>query len=248
MLLLASNAHGQADAHFSKGDSAVTKERVRLKLKKDWSSGDPSEMLEQFEKVEVLGAGITSVKVRVDSETTGWVYYRKLMDMEEARSKMAAEKRRQEAVQKRREAGRRHVQELRRKGYSIELDNLTYSINSAGGVTPTVTFDNISDINNGKTIKYAAFTLTPYNSVGDPVHGTTDGESTVTVEGVGPIGPTERAVLEFDNVWYNETVDCIEVRKIKLEFLDGSSFTYVNDLKDIAERAPSVNLRGDCRL
>lgn len=55
--------------------------------------------------------------------------------------------------------------------------------NSAGGVGPTIIWRNDS----GKTIKYATFTATPYNDVGDAVASTIGRRKTVQLEVTGPI-------------------------------------------------------------
>jgi len=101
-----------------------------------------------------------------------------------------------------------------------------------------------------KRIKYITFTLRPFNTVGDAVRGRTKGESTTEVRGVGPIEPGENASYMFKNVWYNGTIDCIEIRKVEVEYFDGSSFTYVNDLKNVLmyPDRKNINLRGVCSV
>lgn len=47
----------------------------------------------------------------------------------------------------------------------IEVTQILYLINSAGGVSPVLLWTN----NTGKTIKYITFYMTPYNAVDDPV-------------------------------------------------------------------------------
>ena len=149
-----------------------------------------------------------------------------------------------------RRAKRRRLEALRRKGYSIMLHGMDLDVNSADGATPRISFSNIST---DKTVKYIWFTFRPFNPVGDPVTGRLRGMSTRKMKGVGPIPPGERASFEFDNAWYSATASCVEVHRIRVEHMDGSSFTYVNDLKDIASDESDnlffspVSLRGDCQ-
>lgn len=163
----------------------------------------------------------------------------------ERREREQAKERQRLARQRRdREQRRRRWETLRNQGYSIDLKDFGYGTNSADGVTPGISLQNIST---ERTIKYVSFTLRPFNTVGDPVTGRIQGRSTTTVRGVGPIAPGELAHYAFENTWYNGTVGCVEIRKISVEHSDGSTFTYINDLADISRQATGVNLPGECQ-
>ena len=60
----------------------------------------------------------------------------------------------------------------------IEIKRVIFTVNSAGGVSPIVLWNN----NTGKTIKYIRFYMEPYNAVDDPVE---DDPVVVAVSGVG---------------------------------------------------------------
>ena len=51
----------------------------------------------------------------------------------------------------------------------IEIERVIFTVNSAGGVSPIVLWNN----NTGKTIKYIRFYMEPYNAVDDPVEDQT---------------------------------------------------------------------------
>lgn len=68
---------------------------------------------------------------------------------------------------------------------AIEIMELTYKVNSAGGVSPTIRYCN----NSGKVIKYISWYMTPYNAVNDPVFCTVRGKSEVVGKTTGPIEP-----------------------------------------------------------
>ena len=70
---------------------------------------------------------------------------------------------------------------------SVQLVTVCFDMNSVGGVTPEVYFQNLS----GKTIKYIDFTFVPYNRVGDVASCTVTGQSAMKMECVGPIEPFE---------------------------------------------------------
>lgn len=65
----------------------------------------------------------------------------------------------------------------------IEVTQILYLINSAGGVSPVLLWTN----NTGKTIKYITFYMTPYNAVDDPVTDEITGKNTFACKETGPI-------------------------------------------------------------
>lgn len=69
---------------------------------------------------------------------------------------------------------------------SIELMDTYFTMNSVGGVSPTVCFRN----NSGKTIKYVSFTMIPFNAVNDRVSCEVRGVSARVGKVTGPIAPT----------------------------------------------------------
>lgn len=175
---------------------------------------------------------------------------RKQNKIEEKARKKAREKarkRRREEIRVQTQIGRdkRH-NEMRDKGYSIELGRASFTVNSAGGVQP---YFQLANISKDKQIKYLTFTVKGFNSVGDLVRDQVGrGGNTHSMRAVGPIEPGEDAAYRFDPVWYNGTTDCMELHKILVEHVDGSTFTYINDLKDISQNTNDVRLRGDCSL
>lgn len=78
---------------------------------------------------------------------------------------------------------------------SIELTDTYFSMNSVGGVSPTVCFRN----NSGKTIKYIYFTMVPFNAVNDRVSCEVRGASASVGKVTGPISPTS---LDNARVYY----------------------------------------------
>lgn len=136
-----------------------------------------------------------------------------------------------------------NLKPLREKGYGILLKKMSYSTNSAKGVTPSVTFENIERT---KIIKYITFTFTPYNPVGDIAFGNIRNLSTSEARGVGPIRPGEEASFSFENLWYNDTIKCIVINKIRVEHMDGSIYTYIKDLADIRKDSKSIKLNNEC--
>jgi len=176
-------------------------------------------------------------------DTSGWIA---LDDTDGLMSsgQLAKQQRQREAEREAAERNRAYEARLREQGFGLKLIGIGHSTNSAGGVSVGVTFKNITE---SKRIKYISLSIMPFNGVGDVVRGRMQGQSLDTVRGIGPIEPQRRASYDFDNVWYNPVVDCIEVRKIVVEYMDGSSFTYVNDLREIDEYADGFHFRGDCQ-
>lgn len=138
---------------------------------------------------------------------------------------------------------KKRLDRIERRGYTIELLEAGIRSNSADGVSFAIKLGNISE---DKTIKYASVTAQLFNPVSDPVGSTIDGESKKSVRVVGPVEPGERDSYVWENVWYTPVGECVEIHRIEVEHMDGSTHTYVNDLKDISFNSDSVNLRDEC--
>lgn len=68
-----------------------------------------------------------------------------------------------------------------------------------------------------KAIKYVRFDVQGLNRVDDPVGGVK------TVRGVGPIDPDSTDALRFEYVWMTDLVDSARIRRIRVQYMDGST-------------------------
>jgi hypothetical protein len=128
------------------------------------------------------------------------------------------------------------VVELETFKNSIEIIKYyTSSPNSAGGVDCNIIWKNLSE----KTVKYARFTVVPYNKVNDRVKGKYDyndnGEKIVEV--TGPVKSKQIRGYEtyWPCLWYNWTIDYMLITGIEIEYLDGSiiSTSDVNIIQEL---------------
>lgn len=211
-------------------------------------SSAAAQQLEKLSRGDTVGVtGITEEYFRVKRNgETGWLKRQKIMSKEEEQDyEKRVEVQRRLARQQKKQAQqrRKYFQSLREKGYSIVLTRQTFEKNTADGISVGVGLTNISQ---DKTVKYAKITWKLFNSVGDPTAGDKSGTETAKTRLVGPVEPGESGYTKFENVWYNPVGACAEVRGIVVEHIDGSTFTYIDDLKDIAQEAESVRLIGDC--
>jgi len=104
-------------------------------------------------------------------------------------------------------------------------------INSADGVDISITWQYLDT---SKDIKYLYFTIAPYNCVGDPVKGRYDNGSKIG-KITGPIyGSDERQESHWETFWYNRSICSIKIVKVKVEYMDGSNYTYVKELNKIS--------------
>ena len=115
------------------------------------------------------------------------------------------------------------VVELETFKNSIEIIKYyTSSPNSVGGVDCNIIWKNLSE----KTVKYARFTVVPYNKVNDRVKGEYDyngnGEKTVGVTGPVKSKQIYGYGTYWDCLWYNWTIDYMLITGIEIEYLDGS--------------------------
>jgi hypothetical protein len=113
------------------------------------------------------------------------------------------------------------VVELETFKNSIEfIKYYTSKPNSAGGVDCNIIWKNLSE----KTVKYARFTVVPYNKVNDIVKSELDYSNNVEkiVKVTGPIKSKQIDGKEtyWDCVWYNWTIDYMLITGIEIEYLD----------------------------
>jgi len=190
--------------------------------------------LSEGEVVAVIDTATYYVKVKIDT-LNGWVHRSDGILLSEKRADQKAEERQ-------RERARKTKQELLEKGYTLILAGQTFNRDSAGGIDIGLGLLNISK---SKTIKYATATWQLFNPVGDPVEKGLESSISQT-RFVGPLEPGEGGRSVFENVWHSDVGTCAELKRLKVEHIDGSSFTYVNDLKDISQLAETVRLEDDC--
>lgn len=99
-------------------------------------------------------------------------------------------------------------------------------------------------LNYSKTIKYLFVTVVPYNAVGDVQMSATGGQSVFTGRIAGPI---EADVINtnstyWENAWNSNTVTCVKITKVKVEYVDGSTHTYIDEIPKIL----ASNIVNDC--
>jgi hypothetical protein len=105
------------------------------------------------------------------------------------------------------------------------------NINSANGVNFQV---ECLYVDKTKKIKYLYITVEPYNNVGDIQSCKVNNQIYFTGKVTGPIESEDNIKFyEWENAWYNQTITCIKIIKVQIEYLDGSSYTYINELPKI---------------
>ena len=104
-------------------------------------------------------------------------------------------------------------------------------INSSNGISFKIEW---KYIDTSKTIKYIYFSVIPYNAVGDIQSCEISGSSSFTGQVTGPISAEDYPIVSrWENAWYNNTIKCIKITKIKVIYTDGSSYSYINELPKI---------------
>lgn len=101
----------------------------------------------------------------------------------------------------------------------IEIMKVIFTVNSAGGVSPIVLWNN----NTGKTIKYIRFYMEPYNAVDDPVEDQVTGNKIFSCRVTGPID-TEKGIGEYIYDYYG--VHYVMKHKDGIPYYDPSFTVY----------------------
>lgn len=134
------------------------------------------------------------------------------------------------------------LNEVKSKKQNILICGANVSdVNSAGGVEISVEW---LYLNKNKDIKYIEFTFQPYNNVSDIQKSEINNFSNFTGQATGPIKAAEKfQTYYWENAWYNSTISCVKITKVKITYMDGSSYTYVNELPKILDK----NFSNSCK-
>jgi len=169
-----------------------------------------------FEYVEVLDHRRDFFKVRDRSGRIGYV--QSLGSSENIRSEIL-----KRAVNKAREQGKKFV--IR--------DVYVEEINSVGGVDFRLEWLFLDE---AKAIKYVYFTVVPFNAVGDVLSCDISGHTSFIGKVTGPVqAGSDLQTSSWGAAWYNSTTACIIVTKVKIEYMDGTSYTYIKELPKILD-------------
>ena len=101
--------------------------------------------------------------------------------------------------------------------------------NSAGGSGAKIVY---RYLDGRKVIKYLYFTVTPFNSVGDPVADRISGKSQRRLTVTGPLEAAPLDKKEFheesfwDPIWYDNSLSCLRLDKVDVQYIDGSTETF----------------------
>lgn len=76
-----------------------------------------------------------------------------------------------------------------------------------------------------RSMKYITVTYLAFNRVGDIVSCKTTGRREANGRLTGPVEPDEKTNLQWDVLWYNPTVDTVQIKEIVIEYMDGDTET-----------------------
>lgn len=104
--------------------------------------------------------------------------------------------------------------------------------NSAGGVTVRGFYYALSSSDN--PIKYIDLEVIPYNAVNDVVASTIGEKIKANLRITGPLVEKqgEHLPVIWENVWYNNSISCLQLNSITFEFMNGEKVSY-NDNFDV---------------
>lgn len=208
-----------------KENKALEKELDTVKTELDEIVNGPSRLLseakklweeENYEKLIEVSSELHKKFTGVEEDIEGQELAKKAQEKidEQARLKEEEEKR---IAEEKAKTQKDKIREI------IRVTKLsTGEPNSVGGVDLFIGYKNMSE----KTIKYATFVIVPYNNVGDEAICDTRKHSTFSAEDQGPHAKGEGLAGDYNwywkNAWYNWTIDRLELKRIDIEYMDGT--------------------------
>lgn len=116
-------------------------------------------------------------------------------------------------------------------------------VNTAGGVELYAAFVNP---NKNSAIKYIRMSLALYNAVGDPIRSLIDSSHLAGIRFTGPLAyADDERGAHWTPVWYNGAAECIEVRSLSIEFMNGKHISFSGKSLKAALATSIVN---SCRV
>ena len=169
-------------------------------------------IIEQVEKLKQENNYSEAIKIIEDVKE----YYNDDKEILDLSSEM-------EKLQKNKENEEKEKQKVEEIKSSIKVTKIwTSSPNSAGGVDLYINWKNVSN----KVIKYAYFTVVPYNSVNDIVNCTIRHYSSFTAQDEGPYSKgqgTSGTGYYWENAWYNYSIKSVKLESVSIMYMDGTS-------------------------
>lgn len=103
--------------------------------------------------------------------------------------------------------------------------------NSAGGVSIYYAFEHLDST---RTVREVTFSITPYNAEGSKEKGMNSGASTKRLRRFGPITVHDgERQYQFENVWYNNAIQCAQIDRIDIVYTDGSRKSHRQHVADV---------------
>ena len=124
--------------------------------------------------------------------------------------------------------------QLMEKGFPIAIyEHFPGTPNSADGVNVIIFWKNISP----KDIKYVTFTVKPFNAVDDVVYCSISNKADSKLRVTGPVEARDMEKPDssvWDNVWYNNTIERIEIVQIDIIYMDNTEVSIsASEVKDM---------------
>lgn len=150
-------------------------------------------------------------------------YYKEDSDIESILSELDTLKEQDEQQKKEAEEQAKENEIIENIRSSIKVSKVWIDPpNSVGGVDLYINWKNLSD----KVIKYAYFTVEPYNSVNDTVTCTIRHYSEFTAQDDGPFKKgqgTSGTGYYWKNAWYNNSIKGVRLKSVRVMYMDGDS-------------------------
>ena len=125
----------------------------------------------------------------------------------------------------------RQVWQKEREGKPFLITDFDLQTNTAGGISIQYAFEHLDST---RTVREVVFSITPYNGEGAVERGKNSGVSTRRLRRFGPVSVydgTQRFL--FENVWYNENIECAELKRIDIAYSDGTRTSFSRDINNV---------------
>lgn len=133
---------------------------------------------------------------------------------------------------------------MRQMGMPISIGMARFPVAEDGAVNPTFGIKNLSDAN----IQSIRVEMIAFSRHGDVVRDRDTGLATQVATLAALIRPGDTAMFTYETgpLWVNRLTDCVELRKLSVQFEDGTSKSVDYQLQDLRPQPDAFHVMGEC--
>lgn len=133
---------------------------------------------------------------------------------------------------------------MRQMGMPVSIGMARFPVADDGAVNPTFGIKNLAETN----VQSIRVEMIAFSRHGDVVRDRDTGLATQVATLTAQIRPGDTAMFTYETgpLWINRMTDCVEIRKLAVQFEDGTSKSVEYQLQDLRPSPDAFHVMGEC--